>query len=363
MRITSLDAKVLRIPRSNRLTTSYGSEDNATTLLIQVHTDEGVVGVGQASVDAPFYGETAEGMLVNIRKHIAPALVGMDPMATTACRQAMSRALPHHEFSHSGVDMALLDLKGKALGVPMYDLLGGKVRDGLTLMGFIHHGTPEEMARTAVKAVDEHGYAVLKMKIGIDPVGDVARYRAVAEALQGRAIVQVDGNTGYQLWEALWALGEMEAIGGLGCVEQAVPSTRDMAILARRLRTPMMADEAIYGPEQAIDVIREEAASIALMKMNKHGGPSAVREIGSIFGAANLALSIAIYYDLIAVAAAHLAAAIPCATWPSPATDLSDTFVGPSFAADGLSLAAPTGPGLGVDLDWDKIRHYTVDDL
>ena len=361
MRITDVTARVLRIPRSNRLTTSYGSEDNATTILVEVRSDEGVTGIGEASVDAPFYGESAEGMMTNIRAHLRPALIGMDPMATTACRRAMERALPHHEFSHSGVDMALLDLKGKALGVPMYDLFGGKVRDGLTLMGFVHHGSPEAMAATALRVVEEHGYKVLKMKIGLDPVEDVARYRAVAEALDGRALLQVDGNTGYELWQALWALGEMEAIGGLGCIEQPVPSTRDMAILARRLKTPIMADEAIYAPANAIDVIREEAASIALLKMNKHGGPSACREIGTIFGAANLTLSIAIYYGLIGVAASHLAAAIPCATWPSPATDLADSFVDPSFSPKGLTLAAPSGPGLGVDLDWDKIERYTVE--
>ena len=170
----------------------------------------------------------------------------------------------------------------------------------------------------------------------------------------------MDGNTGYELWQALWALGEMEAIGGLGCIEQPVPSIRDMATLARRLKTPIMADEAIYAPSDAIDVICSEAASLALMKMNKHGGPSAVHEIGQIFGAANLSLSIAIYYDLIGVAAAHLAAAVPCATWPSPATDLADTFVDPSFAPKGLSLEAPKGPGLGVEVDWDKIERYTV---
>jgi L-alanine-DL-glutamate epimerase-like enolase superfamily enzyme len=360
MRITDVSARVLRIPRSNRLTTSYGSEDNATTILVEIRTDEGVAGIGQASVDAPFYGESAEGMMANIQAHLGPSLVGMNPLATTACRQAMQRALPHHEFSHSCVDMALLDLKGKALGVPMYDLFGGKVRDGLTLMGFVHHGTPDAMAETALRVLDEHAYKVLKMKIGLDPVEDVARYRAVAEAIDGRALMQVDGNTGYELWQALWALGEMEAIGGLGCIEQPVPSMHDMAILARRLKTPIMADEAIYAPSDAVDVIREEAASIALLKMNKHGGPSAVREIGTIFGAANLTLSIAIYYDLIGVAAAHLAAAIPCVTWPSPATDLADTFVGPSFAPDGLTLAAPEGPGLGVELDWDKIERYSV---
>lgn len=80
MKITSLKARLLNIPRSATLTTSYGSWDQAPTILIELETDEGITGLGQASVDAPFYGETAVGMLANIRHHLAPVIVGADPM-------------------------------------------------------------------------------------------------------------------------------------------------------------------------------------------------------------------------------------------------------------------------------------------
>lgn len=361
MQITAVTVTAIDIPRSSVLTTSYGSIDYATTLLIQIQTDEGVTGIGQVSVDAPFYGETAEGMLANIRKHIAPALIGENPLDIVRLNHRMERALPHHWCSHSGVDMALWDLKGKALGVPIYQLMGGKVRDGLDLMGFVYLDEPEVMAQGAKETLDKHGYSVLKMKIGLDPREDLQRYRAVAEAVGDRAVIQVDGNTGYTISQAIPTLAAMESIGALGAIEQPVARMSDMAEIARRLNTPVMADEAIYPPEDAIDVVRQQAASIALMKMNKHGGLTNVHRIGMIFEAAGLALSIAIYYDLIGVAAAHLAAALPCVTWPSPATAMTDTIVATPFKPEGLLLRAPDGPGLGVELDWDKVRHYSRD--
>jgi muconate cycloisomerase len=361
MKITELNATAINIPRQNRLTTSYGSIDFAPTLLIEIKSDEGVTGYGQVSIDAPFYGETGEGMLVNIRKHLAPALVGQNPLNIKHCNHVMHAALPHHWFSYSGIDMALWDLKGKALGVPVYQLLGGKVRDGLTLMGFVNFGTPEQMAINARNALDAHGYSVLKMKIGLDPKDDIKRYRAVAEAVGDRAVIQVDGNTGYEIHQAIPALTTMERIGALGAVEQPVARLEDLAELARRLSTPIMADEAIYPPEDAIEVVRRRAASIALMKLNKHGGITNVHQIGMIFEAAGLSLSVSIYYDLIAVAAAHLAAAMPCATWPSPATPMSDTIIATRFEPDGLQLRVPEGPGLGVELNWDNVKRYSVE--
>jgi muconate cycloisomerase len=354
-------ASVINIPRQATLTTSYGSWGEATTILVELKTDEGLVGLGQASVDAPFYGETAEGMVSNIRAHLAPAVVGEDPLAITRLNARMRAALPHHWFSHSGVEMALWDLKGKALGVPVYQLLGGKVRDGIELMGFVHHDLPQRMAGHAREALDKHNYRVLKMKIGLDPKEDIARYRAVAEAVGDRAVIQVDGNIGYTIAEAIPTLTEMERLGALGAIEQPVERLEDLAEIARRMRTPVMADEAIYPPQDAIEVVRRRAASLALMKISKHGGLQNVHRIGQIFEAAGLTLSIAIYYDLIAVAATHLAAALPCATWPSPFTYLQDTLIGTPFGPDGLDLRVPDGPGLGVELDWDKVRRYTVD--
>ncbi len=359
MKITRLQARLLNIPRTDTLTTSYGSWDQAPTILVQLHTDEGLTGVGQASVDAPFYGETAEGMLANIRHHLAPVVEGADPMHITALNQAMRAALPHHYFSHSGVEMALWDLKGKALGVPVYQLLGGKVREGITLMGFVHHGPPADMAVHARAQLDEHGYQVLKMKIGLDPIEDVKRYAAVADAVRGRAVIQVDGNIGYTITQAIPALKAMEDLGALGAIEQPVERIEDMAEIARRLHTPVMADEAIYGLPDAMEVVRRGAATLALMKIGKHGGLQTVQQIGHLFEAAGFGLSIAIYYDLIAVAACHLASAIPCARWPSPATDLADTFIAtPRDPVDGV-LLTPDAPGLGVELDWDKVERFT----
>jgi muconate cycloisomerase len=360
MNITALHARLIRIPRTATLKTSYGDEDTAPTILVTLETDAGITGVGQASIDMPFYGETAEGMLANIRSHLAPAVIGQDPHNITLIQQLMRKALPHHLFSHAGVDMALFDLKGKALGVPLYDLLGGKVRPGLTLMGFVHLDTPQKMADEARKLLDDHGYSVLKMKIGLEPKEDLERYRAVAKVVSGRAVIQADGNTGYTIDQALPTLKQMQDLGSLGAVEQPVARMHDMATLASRLHAPIMADEAIYPPEDAIEVIRTGAASLALMKISKHGGIDNVHKIGMLFEAAGLSLSVAIYYDLIGVAAAHLAAALPAVTWPSPATSLQDTILKTPLTPEGLSLAAPDAPGLGVELDWDKVERYTV---
>ncbi|HBY93238.1 MAG TPA: hypothetical protein DEP84_04605 [Chloroflexi bacterium] len=360
VKITNVKTTVVSLPRAATLTTSYGSGETSTTVLVELFTNEGLTGIGQTAVAPRSYGETAEGIMANIQAHLAPAVIGESPREIERLCRKMHAALPHHWSSHAGVEFALWDLTGKALGVPVYELLGGKVREGVSLMGFVHHDTPDRMAGHAREALDEHGYPVLKMKVGLDPREDVARYRAVAEAVGDRAVLQVDGNTGYTLVEAIPALTTMERIGGLGAIEQPVERIEDLAEIARRLATPVMADEAIYPPQDAIEVVRRKAASLALMKITKHGGLLNVQKIAAVFDAAGLTLSAAIYYDVIAAAAAHFAAATPCVEWPSPYTYLQDTLLQKPLAPEGLLLRVPAGPGLGVELDPDKVRQYTV---
>ena len=360
MKIIEVKTNVVRLPRVDTLTTSYGSGDFATTVLVQLVTSEGKTGIGQTAVAPRSYGETAEGIAVNIHTHLAPVIVGEEPFDIERLYAKMQPALPDHWSSHAGVEMALWDLKGKALGVPVYQLLGGKVRSGVDLMGFVHHDTPERMANEADSILSQQAFPVLKMKIGLDPKEDVARFRAVAEAVNGRAVIQADGNTGYTLHQAIPALSEMEAIGGLGTVEQPVAHLDDMSTLARRLNTPIMADEAIYAPPDSIEVVRRKAASLALMKITKHGGLLNVVKIASIFEAAGLSLSIAIYFDVIAAMAAHVAVAFPCVRWPSPFTYLKDTLLTEPFEPDGLVLRVPEKPGFGVDLDPTKVKTYTT---
>lgn len=360
MIITHIDVRAISIPRITTLTTAYGSDDGALTVLVTLKTSDGIEGHGQAGVDHPSYGETTEGIVANIRHHLAPVLLGSNPLAVTWLEGCMHRALPHHPFAISAVEMALWDVAGKALNAPVYQLLGGRVRRGVDLMGFVNHDTPERMAAAAARTLDQTPYPVLKMKIGMNPADDVRRVAAVAEAILGRATLQVDGNTGYTLAQAVPALSLMESTGALGAIEQPVARMSHMAELARRLVTPIMVDESIYPPDDAIEVVRSGAATIALMKLAKHGGIGPVRRIGAIFEAAGLQLSVAIYYDLIAAAAAHLAAALPAVTWPSPDTDMQDTILVTPLRTEGLVLLAPELPGLGAPLDWDKVERYTL---
>ncbi len=360
MKITDLEAVVVSLPRTDALTTAYSTATGATTVVVQIHTDEGLIGIGQTAVAPRSYGETAEGIQANIQAHLAPAVMGECPLNIHRLVGKMERALPDHWSSHAGVEFALWDIKGKALGVPVYQLLGGKVREGVDLMGFVHHGAPAAMAEEATATLAATPFPVLKMKIGLDPVDDLRRYATVAQAVQGQAVIQVDGNAGYTLAQALPALAQMEAYGTLGIIEQPVARRADMANLARRLCTPLMADESIYPPADAWEVVRQKVASVALMKITKHGGILNVWKIASIFEAAGLDLSIAIYYDIIAVAAAHLAAALPCARWPSPFTYLNDTILTEPFVPEGLLLRVPEEPGWGVALDMDKVARYRI---
>ena len=363
MKIVDVRTTVVSLPRASTLTTSYGSGDLATTLIVELRTDEGVTGVGQTAVAPRSYGETAEGMAINIQKHLVPQVLGEEPFDIERLNQKLQAALPHHWSSHAGIELGLWDLKGKALGVPVYQLLGGKIRKGVDLMGFVHLDKPEAMAKEARETLDERGFNVLKMKIGMEPKDDIKRYEAVANAIKDRAVIQVDGNTGYTISQALPALTEMEAIGALGAIEQPVERLEDLVEIARRLATPVMADEAIYPPQDAIEVVQRKAASLALMKITKHGGLLNVLKIASIFEAAGLSLSIAIYFDFIAAVAAHCAAAFPCVRWPSPYTYLKDTLLKEPFEPQDLLLPVPEAPGWGVELDPEKLERYAVSSL
>ena len=362
MKIIDLQNYVIDIPRSDTLKTSYGSNESATTVLTVIKTDTGLEGYGQGSVDAPFYGETAESMFINIEKHIKPHILGLDPLEHTNILNIINKNLPFHShtFTISGVDMALWDLKGKILNTPLYNLLGGKINKGIELMGFVHHGSPEEMSQYSSNMCKEKNYKVLKMKIGMDPDEDLERYKSVIESIGEKTVIQVDGNTGYCIDQAVPTLKKMENLGKLGAVEQPVHRKCDMSVLASKLNTPIMADEAIYGPEDAIEIVKEKAASLALMKISKHGGITSVMNIGAIFDAAGLGLSIAIYYDLIAMAAIHLACSMKAVRWPSPATDLDDTILKDTIIEKDNMLLPTEKPGLGVDLDFDKVNKYKI---
>lgn len=358
MKITGIATTIIAIPRTTRLTLSGGSRDDATTVLIQMQTDGSLIGIGQTVVDPPAFG--AAGIKANIDAYLAPLLIGQSPLAIERLHEMMKWALPGHRATHAAIDLALWDLKGKALGVPVHHLLGTRVREGIAVMAMVPHAAPATMAR-ATTALLAMPYPVLKVKISMGVADDVARYRAVHEAAGKGAVIQVDGNGGYTLDEALAALTAMEQIGGLGMIEQPVARLDDLAALAHHFSAPVMADESFDGPESLTEIAARGAARAAFLKLPKQGGILGALAAAPIAEAAGIALSVAVYYDVLAAAAAHVAVALPAITWPSFVTRLSDSVLAEPLVPDGLLLRPPEGPGLGVTLDLAKVRRYTVE--
>lgn len=360
VRITALTATIIRIPRRVTLVMAYGAQDSAATVLVTLHTDAGLTGYGQIPVDLPSLN--AASIRANILTYYAPVVTGQSPLDRARLITAMERACPGQPLALAAVELALWDLTGKALGVPVYQLLGGKVRDGIALMAMVNATAPDALfaeARTALATP----YPVLKMKIGMGIASDIARYRAVHEAVGERATIQVDGNIGYELTDALTAIEAMARMGGLGMIEQPVAKMRDLAVLARQFGVPVMADESLQIPVDMLGLIQHGAASAAFLKIGKHGGLLRSMQIAHLAEIAGIALSVAVYYDVLAAVAAHAAAAFPAVTWPSFVTRLTDSILVEPLVPDdhGLILRVPEGPGFGVTLDPEKVRCYTAE--
>lgn len=358
MKIVAVTSVIVAIPRTARLTLSGGSRDDATTVLVKIETDTGITGVGQTIVDPPAFG--AAGIKANIDAYLTPLLIGQSPAAIERLHGMMKRALPDHRATHAAIDLALWDLNGKARDVPVHQLIGERLREGIALMAMVAHADPATMARETEHLLATP-YPVLKVKIGMGVADDLARYRAVHAAADDRATIQVDGNGGYTLDEAVAALTAMEAIGGLGMIEQPVARMDDLTALAHRFSTPVMADESFAGLETLAEIAQRGAVRAAFLKLPKQGGIRGALAAARLAERAGIALSIAVYYDVLAAAAAHVAVALPAITWPSFVTRLSDSILVAPLTPEGLLLRPPAGPGLGVTLDDEKVRQYRVE--
>src|SRR4051794_37147940 len=182
MKITRIEAIPVCVPLKPRMTakTAHGEHATSPYVLVKVHTDQGLIGLGEATISGLWSGETQAGTVAAVRDYIAPQLVGKDARDITAARRAMDFVIKGNPFTKAAVEMALWDIAGKAAGLPVYQLLGGKVRDKVRIKLVVWardvHGS-REMA-------EEHlarGVTCLKVKTGLDPESDIARVRAVRE--------------------------------------------------------------------------------------------------------------------------------------------------------------------------------------
>mgnify|MGYP002581140713 FL=1 len=259
----------LRVPFKTALRTVNSVED----VIVELHTDTGAVGYGEAPPTGVITGDTTGAILGAIQDHIAPALLGRDLDEFEDLTAAVQKALVHNTSAKAAVDMALWDLYGQKYQIPVHKLLGGARKQIVTDIT-ISVNEPEEMARDAVNAI-QRGYDCIKVKVGANPALDVARLSAVRRAVGDDVCIRIDANQGWQPKEAVRILNQMQDRGlKIEFVEQPVKA-RDfegMKYVTERSYVPVLADESVFSPQDALTIMQMGAADLVNIKLMKCGG-------------------------------------------------------------------------------------------
>ncbi|MEO1996871.1 MAG: enolase C-terminal domain-like protein [Planctomycetaceae bacterium] len=368
MKITRIESIPINVPLKPDLTTKTSGGEHVVSpyVIVKMHTDAGLVGLGEATLSPRWSGETSPGCVAAIEGLIAPRLLGTNPTEITRVRQQMDRVLRHNPFTKAAVEMACWDLAGKALDVPLYQLLGGQVRDTIPVKLVVGAFDVPQAVELARKFLDL-GARCLKVKVGLDADQDVARVAAVRQEAGPEIPIGIDANQGWDLTTAVRTLARLEGYDML-FAEQPI-SARDCGALAelrRQTSIPIMADESVFSLSDAWDLGRHRAADVLSVYPGKHGGIAATLEIAHCALAGNMLCSMGSNLELGIGAAAmlHLGAAVPVIA----SERFPGDFIGPLYhTADmlteplplGFDVARPpTGPGLGVELDEDQLERY-----
>lgn len=347
-------ATLIERPTSNRLTTSYGDAPAIRPhVIVEIGTAGGVRGLGEASPLPEFTGETAQSVLFALNATYLAPLVGRDAAEVGTIMADMDRLLPGNTSAKAAIDMALHDLAGCLLGVPVSTLLGGARRPCIHLARAVSIGSVAEIVAAAERHVAA-GIRTIKMKVGQDPRADVERVRAVRATVGGDVRIRIDANQGYDVATAVAVLRKIEDCD-LEYIEQPVPrwNHSGMAQVRRATGIRVLADEAVHSPQDALNLIRAEAADLFALKFVKTGGLVRARQIAAIGEAAGIDCVVISPFETQVGAAAglHMALALP---YGRHAHELTVFATQPEMARTGIRMSGDTlvpseNPGLGVD--------------
>jgi L-alanine-DL-glutamate epimerase-like enolase superfamily enzyme len=371
VRIKQVEAIPVRVPLAAGMTTKTAHGDHHTSdyVVIRVHTDEGLIGLGEATVSALWSGETSKSTVAAIHDLIGPALVGRDPTQITVARGLMDFLIKLNPFTKAAVEMALWDISGKAAGMPVYQLLGGKVREVIPTKMMIGAFDVSRALALADRFLN-WGVRCLKVKVGLDLAGDLARVRAVRELAGPEVTITIDANCGWNVTTARAALEQLRPLNLLVAEQPIAPGdTESLAYLREVGGIPIMADESVFTLADAWNVLRAHAADVLSVYPGKNGGISASIEIAHVAQAAGIACHVGSNLELGIGSAAmlQLACAVPAIdseTYPAdilgPHYHEADLLITPlALNPDGARI--PDGPGLGVELDEEQLKRFRVD--
>ncbi|MGO4713120.1 muconate/chloromuconate family cycloisomerase [Bradyrhizobium sp. 2TAF24] len=369
-RIDQVETFLVDVPtiRPHRL--SMHTMNSQTLVLVLIRCSDGTVGIGEGTtIGGLSYGEESpEGIKLTIDSYIAPAIVGQDASRVAAVMASVKQRVKGNRFAKCAVETALLDALGKRLGLPVSELLGGRRHDTLPVAWTLASGDTARDIEEAEQMLASRRHNIFKLKIGLRPWdADVAHVAAIARAVGDRASVRVDVNQAWSEAVARRAIPALEA-AGVDLVEQ--PLSRDhrgaQARLAGRFTVAIMADEALHGLTDAFDIAAEGTADVFALKIAQAGGLFDAAKMAAVAEAAGIGLygGTMLEGGVGTAASAQVFSALPQLAWGTELFGpllLTEEILATPLRYGDFALQVPSKPGIGVDLDMDRVAFFSRD--
>lgn len=355
MRIASVEAIPVTVPLNKPIVMSHITVERSQNVLVKVITDEGVVGWGEGVEATDLTGETQASIQAAV-EFVGPKIIGEDPMRRSALWSAMSRMMYANETAVGAIDIALHDIAGKVLGVPVAELLGGIVRRSVPALTMVGSGVPDDDIQAATDKYAA-GYRWFKVKLGIgDQADELRTVQGLCNELPPDVVISGDANQG---WTEPQAVRFLQALGGYDVtfIEQPIEQG-DLAAMSRVANAspiPICADQSVHTLRDVASFWRTGVAGVSL-KLVKLGGITGVMRGAALCQSLGLSINLAGKIAESSVAAAanvHCAAAMhEVAFGASPANQgISEDVTTKTLPVTNGCFDLPDGPGLGIDVD------------
>jgi L-alanine-DL-glutamate epimerase-like enolase superfamily enzyme len=369
MKINQIDIMPVCVPRSRSLSLStYGKlgEKTLDFVLTKIYTDEGVSGVGECPPLPPLSPESQPVIVAMIRNWLVPQLIGEDPFNIEGIWKKMDFVAPTYPMSKAALDIALHDIIGKALNTPVHKLLGGLYCEKFPIVGLIGIGSEEQVSAEGSRLVED-GYTGLRLKIG--PRKDAENVGALRDAVGDGVTIRVDCNQGYSTHEAIRVIKEVERYD-VELVEQPTVwwDFKALATVAAAVDTPIMPHESAFTIADVKALIDLGAVGVLGLKMYRPGGgitnARRLLDMATLTGIpclvhddVELGVSLAAATHFIAARQRDLRFKAELSGFPEWIAD--DVVTPPLKIKEGYA-EVPKGPGLGVELDEEKVKKYST---